>query len=298
MVSFIDQHRRQYGVEPICAQLPIAPSTYYLHKARAADPSLIAPRHLRDQTLLAHIQRVWEANFRVYGARKMWRQLNREGIRVARCTIERLMRLQGLQGVVRGKKRITTRSDPRHKRAPDLVQRQFTATRPNQLWVADFTYVATQSGFVYAAFVIDVYGRSIVGWHVSASMKTDLVLAALNQALYSRRHLEGLIHHSDQGSQYLSIRYSERLAASGIRPSTGTKGDAYDNALAETVIGLYKAEVIRHCAPWSGRAAVEYATLTWVDWFNNRRLLSAIGNIPPREKEKEYYRLKESGYAV
>ena len=298
MVSFIDQHRSQYGVEPICAQLPIAPSTYYLHKARAADPGLIAPRHLRDQELLAHVQRVWEENFRVYGARKMWRQLNREGIRVARCTVARLMWRLGLRGVVRGKKRRTTISDPQQERVPGLVRRQFTATRPGQLWVADFTYVATSSGFVYTAFVIDVYGRSIVGWQVSASMKTDLVLAALNQALCSRRRIEGLIHHSDQGSQYLSIRYSERLAASGIRPSTGTKGDAYDNALAETVIGLYKAEVIRHCAPWSGRAAVEYATLTWVDWFNNRRLLSAIGNIPPREKEKEYYRLKESGYAV
>ena len=214
MVSFIDQHRSQYGVEPICAQLPIAPSTYYLHKARAADPGLIAPRRLRDQALLVHVQQVWEENFRVYGARKMWRQLNREGIRVARCTVERLMRRLGLRGVVRGKKRRTTSSDPQQGRVPDLVKRQFTATRPGQLWVADFTYVATQGGFVYTAFVIDVYGRSIVGWQVSASMKTDLVLAALNQALCSRRRIEGLIHHSDQGSQYLSIRYSERLAAS------------------------------------------------------------------------------------
>lgn len=298
MVSFIDQHRSQYGVEPICAQLPIAPSTYYLYKAREADSALIAPRHLRDQALLAHIQRIWEENFRVYGARKVWRQLNREGIRVARCTVERLMRAQGLQGVVRGRKRSTTRSDPRPKGAPDLVQRRFRAARPNQLWVADFTYIATRSGFVYAAFIIDVYGRSIVGWQVSTSMKTELVLSALNQALCSRRDVEGLIHHSDRGSQYLSIRYSERLAAAGIKPSTGTRGDAYDNALAETVIGLYKAEVIRRCAPWSGRVAVEYATLTWVDWFNNRRLLSPIGNMPPREKENEYYRLKESGKAA
>jgi transposase InsO family protein len=298
MLSFIDEQRAQYGVEPICAQLPIAPSTYYQHKARDSDASKIPARLLRDRALKPHIQRVWEENFRVYGARKVWRQLTREGFAVARCTVERLMQKMGLEGVVRGKKRITTISDPAQERAPDLVKRIFAASRPNQLWVADFTYVATWSGFVYVAFVIDVYARSIVGWRVDGSMKTELVLDALEQALWARNNRLELIHHSDRGSQYLSIRYTERMAEAGISASVGTTGDSYDNALAETIIGLYKAEVIHHRGPWKGRDAVEYATLEWVDWFNNRRLLEPIGNIPPVEREAEYYRLIESSKAA
>ena len=299
MVSFIDEQRAHYGVEPICAQIPIAPSTYYHHKAREVDSTKVPARHQRDRYLMPQIQRVWEENFRVYGARKVWRQLNREGFTVARCTVERLMQKLGLQGVVRGKKQITTISDPAQDRAPDLVKRTFTASRPNQLWVADFTYVATWSGFVYVAFVIDVYARSIVGWRVSCSMKTDLVLDALEQALWARKNRRHLIHHSDKGSQYLSIRYMERLAEAGITASVGTTGDSYDNALAETIIGLYKTEVIRHRGPWKGRDAVEYATLEWVDWFNNRRLLEPIGNIPPAEFEMEYYRQqRESAHAA
>jgi transposase InsO family protein len=299
MVSFIDEHRVQYGVEPICAQLPIAPSTYYHHKAREADATKVPVRQQRDQALVPHIQRIWDENFRVYGARKVWRQLRREGFDVARCTVERLMRQLGLQGIVRGRKRITTNSDAKQERAPDLVKRDFQATRPNQLWVADFTFVATWSGFVYVAFVIDVYARSIVGWRVSNSMKTELVLDALEQALWARKNRQQLIHHSDRGSQYLSIRYTERLAEVDIDASVGTTGDSYDNALAETIIGLYKTEVIHHRGPWKGREAVEYATLEWVDWFNNRRLLEPIGNVPPIERETEYYQqLEESGQAA
>ncbi len=244
------------------------------------------------------IQRVWDENLQVYGVRKVWRQLNREGIPVARCTVERLMREMGLRGVVRGKKKITTISDPTQQRAPDLVKRTFKASRPNQLWVADFTYVATWSGFVYVAFVIDVYARCIVGWRVSTSMKTELVLDALEEALWARKNRRELIHHSDRGSQYLSICYTERLSEVGINASVGTTGDSYDNALAETIIGLYKTEGINHRGPWKGRESVEYATLEWVDWFNNRRLLEPIGNIPPAEKENEYYRLEKSSEAA
>ncbi|MDF1581636.1 MAG: IS3 family transposase [Desulfuromonadales bacterium] len=298
MVTFINEHRSQYGVEPICAQLPIAPSTYYHHRARQTDPSKIPLRNLRDQFLKPHIQRVWKENYQVYGARKVWLQLNREGIFVARCTVERRMREMCLRGVVRGKKQITTISDPKQERAPDLVKRNFKATRPNQLRVADFTYVATWSGFVYVAFVIDVFARSIVGWRVSNSMKTALVLDALEQALWARQNRRELIHHSDRGSQYLSIHYTERLADANISASVGTTGDSYDNALAETIIGLYKTEVIHHRGPWKGRESVEYATLEWVDWFNNRRLLEPIGNIPPAEREMEYYRLEESNEAA
>ena len=298
MVAFINEHRSQYGVEPICAQLPIAPSTYYHHKARELDAAKIPARQHRDQALKPQIQRVWDENHQVYGARKVWLQLNRERIFVARCTVERLMREMGLRGVVRGKKQITTISDLKQDRAPDLVKRIFKATRPNQLWVADFTYVATWSGFVYVAFVIDVYARCIVGWRVSTSMKTELVLDALEQALWARKNCRDLIHHSDRGSQYLSIRYTERLSEAGINASVGTTGDSYDNALAETIIGLYKTEVIHHRGPWKGREAVEYATLEWVDWFNNRRLLEPIGNIPPAEREMEYYRLEESSEAA
>ena len=297
-MTFINEHRTTYGVEPICAQLPIAPSTYYRYRAREADVSKVPVRHRRDQALKPHIQRAWDENYQAYGARKVWLQLTRERIIVARCTIERLMREMGLRGVVRGKRQITTISDPKQDRAPDLVKRIFEATRPNQLWVADFTYVATWSGFVYVAFVVDVYARCIVGWRVSTSMKTELVLDALEQALWARKNRRELIHHSDRGSQYLSIRYTERLSEAGINASVGTTGDSYDNALAETIIGLYKTEVIHHRGPWRGREAVEYATLEWVDWFNNRRLLEPIGNIPPAEREKEYYRLEESSEAA
>lgn len=299
MVSFIDEHRDAHGVEPICAQLPIAPSTYYRYKVREADPERASARHQRDHVLLMAICRIWEENFQVCGARKVWRQLKREGISAARCTVERLMRQHGLRGVVRGQKPFTTISDPAQERAPDLVKRQFSATRPNPLWVADFTDVATWAGFVHVAFVIDVYARCIVGWRVSCSMKTALVLDALEQALWARKNRQGLIHHSDRGSQYLSICYTQRLAEASIASSVGTTGDSYDNALAETIIGLYKTEVIYHRGPWRDLDAVEYATLQWVDWFNNRRLLEPIGNVPPAELEMAYYRqLKESDEAA
>jgi len=252
-------------------------------------------RAKRDIELSIDIKRVWKENFRVYGARKVWRQLNRETIRVARCTVERLMRQLGLQGVVRGRRCRTTISDADADRPADLVNRQFTATRPDQLWVADFTYVVTWSDFVYVAFIIDVFARKIVGWRVSNSMSTDLVLDALEQAIWARKGADGVIHHSDRGSQYLSIRYTNRLTEAGLESSVGSTGDAYDNALAETINGLYKAEVIRPRGPWKGVEDVEYATLEWVDWFNNRRLLEPIGNIPPAEYEMQYYLLlKES----
>ena len=289
MVSFIDQHRDAYGVEPICAELPIAPSTYYEYKAREADPSRVPARHRRDAEMVVDIRRVWEENFRVYGARKVWKQLNREQVRIARCTTERLMRKLGIQGVKRGKGYKTTIPDDAAARPADLVQRQFTATRPNQLWVADVTYVATWRGVVYVAFVVDVFSRCIVGWRVWNSLKTDLVLDALEQALYARTDTKGLVHHSDRGSQYLSIRYSERLTEAGIKASVGSVGDSYDNALAETMFGLFKSEVIWPRGPWKNLEEVEYATLEWVDWFNNRRLLEPIGDIPPAEFEQAYY---------
>ena len=299
MVLFIDAHRDAYGVESICTQLPIAPSTYYEHKAREADPERLPPRVRRDKELSDEIQRVWDENFRVYGARKVWRQLNREQFAVARCTVERLMRTLGLQGVVRGRSCRTTVSDNTADRPPDLVKRQFTATRPNQLWVADITFVATWAGFVYVAFVVDVFARRIVGWRVANTMRTDLVLDALEQALWSRTGTQGLVHHSDRGSQYLSIRYTERLAEAGVESSVGSVGDSYDNALAETINGLYKTEVIRRRGPWRHIDDVEYATLEWVDWFNNRRLLEPIGNVPPAEFEQAYYRqLEESAMAA
>lgn len=299
MASFIDEHRADYGVEPICAEMPIAPSAYYEHKSRQKDPSREAARVKRDRVLSEEIRRVRKENFEVYGARKVWLQLNRENIPVARCTVERLMRVMGLRGVVRGRTCRTTVSDGEIDRPGDLVQRQFSATRPNQLWVADFTFVATWQGFVYVAFVIDVFSRGIVGWRVARTMRTDLVLDALEQALWARRDTDGLVHHSDRGSQYLSIRYSERLAAAGVVPSVGSRGDSYDNALAETIIGLYKTEVIRHRGPWRTIDMVEYATLEWVDWFNNRRLLEPIGDISPAEREIAYYsQLKESTVAV
>ena len=295
MIAFIDDHRGEHGVEPICAVLPIAPSTYHSHAARRADPSLLPRRATRDAGLMPLIARVFEENFEVYGVRKVWRQLQREGQEVARCTIERLMQSMGLQGVIRGKPVKTTISD---KAAPcplDHVNRQFQAPRPNALWVSDFTYVATWAGFVYVAFVIDTYARRIVGWRVSRTAHTSFVLDALDQALHERRpiHRAGLVHHSDRGSQYVSIKYTERLAEAGIEPSVGSVGDSYDNALAETINGLYKAELIHRRGPWRSFEAVEFATLEWVDWFNHRRLLEPIGNIPPAEAEDRYYAMLE-----
>jgi transposase InsO family protein len=298
MVSFIDAHRDEYGVESICRQLPIAPSTYYEHKAREADPMRLPPRTQRDMALKPEVRRVWDENFQVYGAEKVWRQLNREQIPVARCTVERLMSVLGLQGAVRGKAWKTTIPDAGAARPADLVKRQFQAEHPNQLWVADFTYVATWAGVVFVAFVIDVFARRIVGWRVASSMRTDLVLDALEQALWSRTGTEGLVHHSDRGVQYLSIRYTERLADAGVESSVGSRGDSYDNALAETIIGLFKTEVIRRRGPWRNIDAVEYATLEWVDWFNHRRLLEPIGNIPPAELEQAYYRQLEESAMV
>jgi len=294
MVVFIDAHRAEFGVEPICAELPIAPSTYYGHKAREADPGRLPPRVVRDAELCTSIQRVWDENYRVYGARKVWKQLRREGRPVARCTVERLMGRLGLRGVVRGRRCRTTIPADLADRPADRVQRQFAASRPNQLWVADITYVATWAGFVYVAFVIDAFARRIVGWRVTRSLYTDLVLDALEQALHARQASRGLIHHSDRGSQYLSIRYTERLAEAGIEASVGSVGDSYDNALAETIIGLFKTEVIHARGPWRTLDAVEYATLEWVDWFNNRRLLESIGHVPPAEYEQAYYQLNET----
>ena len=293
MVTFVDSNKAEYGVEPICNEIWIAPSSYYEHKARARDPDRLPDRIKRDMRLELDIQRVWKDNFRVYGARKVWRQLLREGIGVARCTVERLMKKLGMQGVRRGKKCWTTISDGLLARPTDKVNRQFVAARPNQLWVADITFVATWIGFVYVAFITDVFARYIVGWRVSRSLRTELILDALEQALWARRGTSGLIHHSDRGSQYLSIRYTERLAQANIDASVGSIGDSYDNAMAETINGLYKTEVIRHRGPWRSIEEVEFATLEWVDWFNNRRLLDAIGYVPPAEFEKRYYRQQE-----
>ena len=298
MTLFIDQHQEAYGVEPICAVLPIAPSTYYEQKARQADPSRLPERTRRDAILCEEIERAWHENRRIYGARKIWRQLHREDIEVARCTVERLMRQLGLTGAVRGRKTRTTIPDEAAARPVDLVKRNFTATRPNQLWVADLTYVATRKGFVYVAFIIDVFSRMIVGWSVSRSLRSDLALDALEQALYARPDSERLVHHSDRGVQYLSIRYTERLAEAGIEPSVGSVGDSYDNALAETIIGLYKTEVIHRLGPWRNVDHVEFETLDWVDWFNNRRLLEPIGNIPPAECEVLYYQSQEAPVTV
>lgn len=291
MRSFIDQHRERFGVEPICRLLRVAPSAYWRHAARQRDASLLSVRARRDAFLLPRIQRVWQANFQVYGADKVWRQLQREGMVVARCTVERLMRRLGLRGVRRGKVVRTTFTDPAAPCPQDRVNRQFKADRPNQLWVSDFTYVSTWAGFVYVAFVVDVFARRIVGWRVSRSMRTDFVLDALEQALYARQPERdtSLIHHSDRGSQYVSIRYTERLAEAGIEPSVGSKGDSYDNALAETINGLYKAELIYRRAPWKTVESLELATLEWVTWFNHQRLLEPIGYIPPAEAEDRYY---------
>jgi transposase InsO family protein len=301
VVQFIDQHRERLGVEPICKALQFAPSRYWRETARRGNPALCPARHRRDAALVPEIERVWASNLRVYGADKVWKQLHREGIPVARCTVERLMRRHGWQGARRGKRVRTTVPDTKAAWPLDRVNRQFRAERPNQLWVSDFTYVSTWQGFVYVAFVIDVYARAIVGWRVSNSMHTDFVLDALEQALYARRlqRDEALIHHSDRGSQYVSIRYTERLAEAGIEPSVGSRGDSYDNALAETINGLYKAELIHRRAPWKTRDAVELATLEWVSWFNHHRLLEPIGYIPPAEAEANYYRqLTEQAMSV
>lgn len=295
MTEFIDRNRSQYGVESISRMLEIAPSTYYEHAARLGDPDRLPARAKRDAELRVEIDRVWRENRQVYGAHKVWKQLNRESTPVARCTVERLMRDLGLQGAVRGKKLKTTIPGEAALRPPDLVDRNFAAIRPNQLWVADLTYVATWSGFVYVAFVIDVFSRKIVGWRTTNSLKTDIALDALEQALWSRSDTDGLVHHSDRGVQYLSIRYTERLAEAGAESSVGSRGDSYDNALAESVIGLFKTEVIRREGPWKGVDDVEFATLDWVSWFNDRRLLGPIGDIPPAEFEQMYYQNQKSG---
>jgi putative transposase len=291
MIAFIDEHRAVHGVEPICKVLPIAPSTYHSHAARRTDLSKAPARWRSDADVSVAIRRIWDENFQVYGVRKVWRQLQREGIDVARCTVARLMRRMGLKGAMRGKAVRTTISDRAAPCPADRVNRQFQAPRPNALWVADFTYVATWQGFVYVAFVIDTFARRIVGWRVSRTAHAGFVLDALEQALYERRPAKGsgLIHHSDRGSQYVAIKYTERLTEAGVEPSVGSVGDSYDNALAETVNGLYKTEVIRRRGPWRSLEAVEFATLEWVDWFNHRRLFEPIGNIPPAEAEARYY---------
>jgi putative transposase len=300
MVRYIDDHKDELGVDPICNVLPIAPSTYYDHKEKQHNPDKRSARAKQDEQLKDDIQRVWEENFRVYGVRKVWRQLNREDICVARCTVERLMKIQRLRGVERGRRIKTTFPANLAERPMDLVNRDFKVTRPNALWVADLTYVATWRGFVYVAFIIDAFARRVVGWRVSTSLRTDLALDALEQALHDRRigEQDQLIHHSDRGVQYVAIRYSDRLAEVGISPSVGSVGDSYDNALAETINGLYKAELIRQQGPWRGIEAVEFATLKWVDWFNNRRLMETIGNVPPAELETEYYQQQRSAQAA
>ena len=291
MIGFIDDHRVVHGVESICRVLPIAPSTYYGCLAVRADASKASARRQRDAILRPKIQKVWDDNWRVYGVRKAWRQLCREGEVTARCTVARLMASMGLRGIVRGKAMKTTTPDTSAPCPRDKVNRQFRAPAPNILWVSDFTYVSTWQGFVYVAFVIDTFANRIVGWKASRSAKTDFVLDALEQALYARRpaYQGGLVHHSDRGGQYVSIRYTERLAKAGIEPSVGSVGDAYDNALAETINGLYKTELIRRRSSWKAMEEVELETLKWVDWFNNRRLLEPIGNIPPAEAEEAFY---------
>ncbi|EPA8143359.1 TPA: IS3 family transposase [Escherichia coli] len=286
MMPLLDKLREQYGVGPLCSELHIAPSTYYHCQQQRHHPDKRSARAQRDDWLKKEIQRVYDENHKVYGVRKVWRQLLREGIRVARCTVARLMAVMRLAGVLRGKKVRTTISR-KAVAAGDRVNRQFVAERPDQLWVADFTYVSTWRGFVYVAFIIDVFAGYIVGWRVSSSMETTFVLDALEQALWARRP-SGTVHHSDKGSQYVSLAYTQRLKEAGLLASTGSTGDSYDNAMAESINGLYKAEVI-HRKSWKNRAEVELATLTWVDWYNNRRLLERLGHTPPAEAEKAYY---------
>ena len=288
MVGFIDDHKEEYGVEPICAVLPIAPSTYYRQKNLEAHPEKRSARAKRDAGLREAIREVWTTNRRVYGARKVWRALRATHPGVARCTVERLMGEMGLCGVVRGRKPKTTIPELEAERPRDLVKRDFTADAPNRLWVADLAYVRTWVGFVYVAFILDVFSRRIVGWRASNSLRSDLALDALEQALAARPHTKGLIHHSDRGVQYLSIRYTDRLIEAGIEPSVGSVGDSYDNALAETVNGLYKAELIYHEGPWRGLEHVEFETLGWVHWFNHVRLLEPIGWISPAKFEEAY----------
>jgi putative transposase len=289
MTRYIDTHRDRFGVEPICRALQVAPSSYYAARCRP-----LSARASSDAELAPKILKVFNDNYRVYGARKLWRQLRREGELVGRDRVARLMRTLGIAGAVRGKPRRTTIPDPAAARAPDLVNRQFTATRPNQLWVSDFTYVATWSGTVYVAFVIDVFSRLIVGWRAAASMRTELVLDALEMAIWRRVGvLDGLVCHSDAGSQYTSLRYTTRLAEIGAAPSIGTVGDSYDNSLAESTIGLFKTELIRRHGPWRTLEEVELATLGYIDWFNHHRLHGEIGDIPPAELEATYYRQPE-----
>ena len=296
MTDFIDEFRDEFGVEPICRVLPIAPSTYHARQAILREPARASRRAHRDGELRHSIREVWSANRGLYGARKVWHALRQGGVDVARCTVERLMREMDLKGVVRGKKMVTTNPDTSRPCPDDKVSRAFHADRPNQLWVSDFTYVPTWSGTVYVAFVIDVFARRIVGWRVSSSMTTQFVLDALEQAIWQRNPHgnKALIHHSDRGSQYLSIRYTERLAAAEIDPSVGAVGDSYDNALAESVIGLFKTEVIKQLGSWKSLAAVEWETLRWVDWYNNRRLPSSIGYISPARAESKYYEANEA----
>ena len=298
-MTFIDEHRERFGVEPICRVLTehgakIAPNTYYVAKKRP--PST---RAVRDEELKVHISRVHAENLSVYGADKIWAQLNREGIPVARCTVERLMRTLGLSGARRGKAyKVTTRSDGRQHRPDDLVDRNFSAIAPNRLWVADLTYVKTHVGWVYAAFIIDVFSRMVVGWQLSNSLRSDLAIDALEMAVWNRTRegqvLDGLVHHSDKGVQYLSIRYSERLAANDIVASVGSTGDSYDNAMAEAFNSLYKWELIYPKGPWTGLDDVEFATMGYIDWFNHRRLHGEITDdntyVTPAEFEAAYYR--------
>jgi transposase InsO family protein len=310
MISFVDDHREEFGVEPICRTIEIAPSTYWEHKRCQREPGRRSARRRRDEALRGEIRRVFEENLGVYGVRKVWIQLNREGVAVAKCTVRRLMRELGLSGATRGRVfKKTTVPDLAAARPADLVDRRFDADRPNRLWVSDLTYVATWSGFVYVAFVVDAFSRMIIGWRASTSLRTDLALDALEQAIWARLEEPGgsqrpgdgrfghltdpeasLIHHSDAGSQYLSIRYTERLAEAGIEPSVGSVGDSYDNALAESIIGLYKTELIYRQGPWKGLDDVELATLTYIDWFNRKRILQPIGDLPPAEYEANHYR--------
>ena len=291
MMSFIDAHREDLGIEPICRELAIAPSSYRAHAARLADPARRPARARRDDDMREHIKRVHENSFGLYGSRKVWHQLRREGISVARCTVERLMRSMSLAGIRRGKKTVTTVSNPKAPCPLDKVNREFRVARPNALWVVDFTYVHTWAGFVYVVFVIDAYARRIVGWKVSTSATADFVLDALEQAIHARSPVpdDGLIHHSDRGVQYLAMNYTQRLAEANLVPSVGSVGDSYDNALAETINGLYKAEVIWRQRSWSSASAVEMATLRWVHWYNEHRLFGPIGYIPPAEAEANYY---------
>jgi len=289
MIAFIQDHRSQHGVEPMCRVLQVAPSTFYEHQAIARDPDRASDRAKRDRDLRPELLRVWQKNRSVYGARKLWHAMKREKFDIARCTVERLMGDIGIEGVRRGKKVKTTYGQPAELCPLDKVNRQFRASQPNQLWVSDFTFVSTWRGFVYVAFVIDTFANRIVGWKASTSQDTQFVLDALEQALHARRPSENLIHHSDRGSQYVSIKYTERLVDAGLEPSVGSVGDSYDNALAETMIGLFKTEVINRLGPWKSKDQVEWETLKWVDWFNTKRLLEPLGYITPKEAEDAYY---------